>query len=156
MIFALNYIYNTRIMKNLMYALVFGGFLIVGCGTQNKAVTTSDGVVKEEPVRIANDSLEYEVIIFDIGFNTYLNTIARPMSFYSNDYLKTRNSIYVIEWNNRARNPSRYSYNIYENIIDYQSNIDYGLEVNYKLFWYFQFAQRKYNMRLSSFRVIGS
>ncbi len=141
-------------MKNLAYVLVFGGFLIVSCGTQNKAATTADGTEKEEPVRIANDSLEYEVIIFDIGFNRYLNSVARPMSYYSNDYLRTRNNIYVIEWNNRARNPLSYNSNIYENVIDFQSNIDYGLEVNYKLFWYFQFAQRKYNMRLGSFRVI--
>ena len=38
--------------------------------------------------------------------------------------------------------------NVYENIIDYQPNIDYGYEVNYKLFNYFLFAQRKYKMSL--------
>jgi len=143
-------------MKNLMYALIFGGFLIVGCGTQNKTVTAADGVIKEEPVRIANDSLEYEVIIIDIGFTNYLNTVAFQKNFYSESFLETRNRLYVIEWNNRARNPTQFNGNIYENIIDYQSNINYGLEVNYKLFWYFQFAQRKYNMRLSSFRVYGA
>jgi hypothetical protein len=129
---------------------------IVSCGTQQNTVASTDETQKEEPVRIANDSLEYEVIIIDIGFNTYLNTIARPMSFYSNEYLRTRNNYYVIEWNSRARNPSRFNPNIYENIIDYQTHIDYGLEVNYKLFWYFQFAQRKYKMRLGNFRVIGA
>ncbi len=142
-------------MRNLIIVFVFGSLLIVGCGTQSKVSAVADGVEEEQPVRVANDSLEYEITILDIGFNRYLNTIARPMSFYSNDFLRTRNNIYVIEWNNRVRNPSRFDYNIYENIIDYQSHIDYGLEVNYKLFWYFQFAQRKYNMRLGSFRVIG-
>jgi len=142
-------------MKNIIYIFVILSFLIFSCGTQNKTVVSNNETQKEEPVRIANDSLEYEIIIIDIGFNNYLNTIARPMNFYSQSYLETRNRIYVIEWNNRARNPARYNPNIYENIIDYQPNIDYGLEVNYKLFWYFQFAQRKYNMRLGNFRIIG-
>jgi len=139
-----------------MYALIFGGFLIIGCGTQNKAVTAVDGMEKEEPVRIANDSLEYEVIIIDIGFTNYLNTVAFPMDFYSESFLETRNRFYVIEWNNRARNATQFDPNVYENVINYQPNINYGLEVNYKLFWYFQFAQRKYNMRLSNFRIYGA
>ncbi len=142
-------------MKNLMYVLVFTGLLIIGCGTQNNAIAAADVLEKEEPVRIANDSLEYEVIIIDIGFTNYLNSVALPMSFYSDNFLATRNQFYVLEWNNRARNPTQFNGNIYENIINYQANIDYGLEVNYKLFWYFQFAQRKYNMRLSSFRIYG-
>jgi len=54
----------------------------------------------------------------------------------------------VITWNQRAQNPLRFNTNIYENIINYQQNIDYGYEVNYLLFNYFLFAQRKYNMSL--------
>ena len=142
-------------MKNLIYPFLALSLFIFSCGTKQNTVVSTDEIQEEKPVRIANDSLEYEVIILDIGFNTYLNTIARPMSFYSNEYLRTRNNYYVIEWNSRARNPSRFNPNIYENVIDYQTHIDYGLEVNYKLFWYFQFAQRKYNMRLGNFRVIG-
>ena len=33
-------------------------------------------------------------------------------------------------------------------MIDYQQNIDYCYEVNYKLFNYFLFAQQKYKMDL--------
>jgi hypothetical protein len=104
--------------------------------------------IKEEAVVIANDSLEYEVIIFDIGFNTYLNSIAKPAGYYSQNYLENWNNIYVTNWNIRAQNPTRYGQNIYQNIIDYSANIDYGMDVNYKLFNYFQFAQWKYKMRL--------
>ncbi len=144
-------------MKNLVYIFIIISLLIFSCGTQNQTLAYSEqAIVKEEPVRIANDSLEYEVIIFDVGFNIFLNTRARPMDFYSQDFLETRNRFYVTEWNIRATNPSRFSPNIYENIINYQTNVDYGLEVNYKLFWYFQFAQLKYNMRLSNFRVYGT
>ena len=143
-------------MKTIVYTLLIASFFIFSCGTQQNTVASTSDIEKEEPVRIANDSLEYEIMIIDIGFNNYLNSIAKPMSYYSNDYLRSRNLVYVSEWNSRARNPTRFNPNIYENVIDYQANIDYGLEVNYKLFWYFQFAQRKHNMRLGSFRVIGS
>ncbi|MDY7394478.1 DUF6146 family protein [Aureibaculum sp. 2210JD6-5] len=136
-------------MKNLIYILGIFGFLMVGCGTQQTTTTNEE---KEEPVRIANDSLEYEIIIIDPGFNSYLAT-AKPESYYTQSSLETRNRVMVMEWNNRFRSPLQYNSNIYENEIDYQPNIDYGMEVNYKLYQYFQFAQKKYGMRLSSFRV---
>ena len=48
------------------------------CGTSNiNSITTE----KEEPVVIANDSLEYQIIIIDIGFNAFLNSIAQPAGF---------------------------------------------------------------------------
>ena len=96
--------------------------------------------------------LEYEIIIFDIGFTSYLAT-AKPMSFYTQTNLEAKNRVYVTEWNNRARNLIRFNSDIYENVIDYQPNLDYGMEVNYKLYQYFQFAQKKYKMRLGNFRV---
>lgn len=138
-------------MKSLIYTILLSGFLIVSCGTPKNTVATTNNQ-KEKPVRIANDSLEYEIMIIDIGFTSYLVT-AKPMSYYTQSYLETRNRIYVTEWNIRARNLIRYNANIYENVIDYQPNIDYGLEVNYKLYQYFQFAQRKYKMRLGSFMI---
>ncbi|APZ46368.1 hypothetical protein BW723_08680 [Polaribacter reichenbachii] len=105
-------------------------------------------VQKEEPVVIANDSLEYEITIIDIGFNNFLNSIAKPEGFYSQQYLEARNRAWVVTWNQRARTPNQFNASIYENIIDYQPTVDYGYEVNYKLFNYFLFAQRKYKMNL--------
>ena len=66
------------------------------------------------------------------------------MNFYSENYLENKNRYYVNIWNNRAKNPSNYNPNIYENIIDYDFNIHYGLEVNYKLYNYFKFVEYKY------------
>ena len=86
--------------------------------------------------------------MFDIGFTLYLNTIARPLEYYSKNYLENKNNIYVTNWNMRVLNPTRYNSRIYENVIDYNPKVNYGLEVNYKLFNYFQFAQQKYKMRL--------
>ncbi len=105
-------------------------------------------IKKEEPVIITNENLAYEIIIIDAGFTSFLNSIAKPEGHYSQNYIEARNRVWVSEWNNRARNHSQFNANIYENIVDYQSTIDYGYEVNYKLFNYFLFAQQKYKINL--------
>jgi len=132
-------------MKALFYYVTIGLF-IAACSSTTKT-TTKDGNLEQEVVRIANDSLEYEIIIMDIGFETYLNTIAKPMNFYSQEYYENKNRFYVAEWNIRAMNPRRYRSDIYENQIDYDFSVDYGLEVNYKLYNYFKFVEHKYNQR---------
>ncbi len=133
-----------KTLKQLL--LLFSIVLLVwSCGSSPIKNNNSQ---KEEPVVIANDSLQYEIIIIDIGFNLYLNTIAKPVGFYSQNYLENKNRFYVNAWNYRVRNPQAYNPNIYENVIDYDLNTDYGYDVNYKLFNYFEFAQRKYKMRL--------
>jgi hypothetical protein len=133
-----------KLLKQILI-LITAGIFFGACGSSpiHKKATQN-----EEPVVIANDSLEYEVIIIDPGFTFFLNTTAQPEGFYSQNYLESRNRIWVLEWNNRARNPLQYNSTIYENIIDYQSTINYGYEVNYKLFYYFLFAQKKYRMNL--------
>lgn len=128
-------------MKNIAYIFVIG-LLIFACSTTKTIKTDKD--LPEHAVRIANDSLEYEIIIIDIGYDTYLNSIAKPMNYYSQSYYEIKNRFYVTEWNIRFRNPMRYNSSIYENEIDYQPNIDYGLEVNYKLYNYFKFVEYKY------------
>lgn len=132
-------------IKQIILLVVIGIFFWA-CGSSspiNKNLTE-----KEEPVVIANDSLEYQIIIIDIGFNNFLNSVAKPEGFYSQQYLEARNRAWVVTWNQRAALPNRFNPNIYENIIDYQPTIDYGYEVNYKLFNYFLFAQQKYRMSL--------
>lgn len=119
--------------------------LLWACGSASINKTKTP---KEEPVVIANDSLEYQIIIIDIGFTAYLASIAKPEGFYSQSYMESRNIFWVSNWNQRALSPSSFNQTIYENRIDYQAGIDYGYEVNYKLFNYFLFAQRKYKMNL--------
>ena len=132
-------------MKKLLYYLAIGLF-IVGCSSTTKT-TKTDKQLPEGALRIANDDLEYEIIIIDLGFETYLQTIAKPANFHSQSYYETKNEFYVTEWNIRAQNPSRYNSSIYENVIDYDFNIDYGLDVNYKLYNYFKFVEYKYKQR---------
>ncbi|MCO7185252.1 DUF6146 family protein [Tenacibaculum sp. XPcli2-G] len=135
-------------MKTLQRILFLSiiGIMIWACSSS--PIKNTSNTPKEEPVVIANDSLEYEIIIIDPGFTTYLNSIAKPVGFYSQQYLENKNRLYVNTWNYRARNPLQFNSNIYENVIDYSPHVDYGYEVNYKLFNYFEFAQRKYRMNL--------
>jgi hypothetical protein len=139
-------------LKVLIFILTANLFLWA-CGASPINKTK---IPKEEPVVIANDSLQYEIIIIDIGFTAYLAGIARPEGFYSQSYLETRNRTWVSIWNQRALNPIHFNQRIYENRIDYQAEVDYGYDVNYKLFNYFLFAQRKYKMNLGGgFRSRG-
>ncbi len=133
-------------MKHLLYFLAIA-LLIVSCGTSNKIKDSSSKNNLEEAVVIENDSLEYQIIIYDIGFSSYLHTIAKPQNFHSQSYYENKNIFYVSEWNNRVRNPLRYG-DFYRSIIDYDRHIDYGLEVNYKLYSYFQFIKNKHGIQL--------
>jgi len=47
--------------------------------------------------------------------------------------------------------PQRFDPNLYELQIDYQQGIDYGYEVNYKLYNYFIYFQLTYKQRLGPF-----
>jgi hypothetical protein len=111
---------------------------------------TPDTPKASDVVRIANDSLEYEVIIFDPGFNTWLLTQAKPRGFYSETYLENKNQIYVSEWNSRALQPQRYR-GLYEMQINYDPNIHYGYEVNYLIYNYMVYFQLANKQQLAGF-----
>ena len=138
-------------MKRLIYILFISVTLFSCSSSQSINENESDNKVSEgDIVRIANDELEYEIIIFDPGFNTWLQSTARPEGYYSQEFLETRNYQYVIAWNQRVMQPNRYN-GMYEMMIDYDRNIDYGYEVNYKLYNYFIYFQLMNNQQLTNF-----
>ncbi len=94
-----------------------------------------------ESAEESSDSLEYELIVMDPGYDTYL-AMQPSMEFYSQHYYETWNRRYVTEWNYRHNNPLRYG-DMYQTYIDYRPNIDYGLELNYKLYHYFRFFEKE-------------
>lgn len=112
---------------------------------------TAFNQVENDTVTISSDVVEYEITITDPGFNTWLQTTARPTGYYSQSFLESRNRILVINWNQRVSQPFRFDPNLYLLEIDYSSSIDYGYDVNYKLYNYFVFFQRRNNQRLSGF-----
>ncbi|ALJ03753.1 hypothetical protein APS56_00680 [Pseudalgibacter alginicilyticus] len=111
----------------------------------------TENIKQNDTVKIANAELEYEIIIIDPGFSGWLASMAKPEGYYSQSYLENRNFIYVTEWNQRVNQPQQYNPNLYEMSIDYQSNIDYGYDVNYKLYNYFIYFQLTYKQQLAGF-----
>jgi len=124
---------------------------IIACSTASKNVASTDTVANKkgnDTVRIANDSLEYEVIIVDNGFTNWLASRAYPRNYYSLQYLENKNYLYVTEWNNRVLQPQRYNPNLYEMSIDYRPDIHYGYEVNYLIYNYMIYFQNTYKQKL--------
>lgn len=130
-------------MKNLLILLVFS-FVLFQC----KSTKTTTQPTKQS-VEIAKDSIEYDVIITDIGFEKYLITIAKPMNFYSQDYYESKNRLYVPIYNQHVRTSRTGKWSqIFEQEIDYDPKTNYGLEVNYKLYNYFKFIEYTYKIKL--------
>ncbi|WP_222984096.1 DUF6146 family protein [Flagellimonas meishanensis] len=137
--------------------LILSCVLISSCGTQKEAIDISEEEKEvfvssdEEPVEIKDEESEYEIIIIEPGFNAWLLSIARPEGYYSQQFMENRNMLYVMEWNRRVLQPNQFNPNLYEMQINYEQGIDYGYEVNYKLYNYFIYFQRKYNQRLGPY-----
>jgi hypothetical protein len=125
-------------------------FSLFSCKTSNSSFSKTDKPIAtpNDTVRIANDKLEYEVLIIDPGFSTWLLSRAYPRSYHSQSYLESKNRIWVSEWNNRALQPMRYNSNLYEMTINYDSNVDYGYEVNYLIYNYMVYFQNTYKQKL--------
>lgn len=136
-------------MKNLIY-IGFIFIILIGCTSTKKSAFSANklATTTNDTIRIANDELEYEVIIIDAGFNSWLITSAKPRNYYSLSYLENKNYLFVTEWNNRVLQPQHYNPDLYEMRIDYEPNIHYGYEVNYLLYNYFVYFQDKYRQKL--------
>ncbi len=133
-------------IKTLFYILVLGGLLCNCATTKEKKIAQYFDQDKNDTIRIANDSLEYEIIIIEPGFNAWLVT-QRPRGYYSEVFLENRNRQYVVEYNQRVSQPIRFDPNLYIQYINYESHIRYGYEVNYLLYNYFLFFEQRYRQR---------
>ncbi|SNY99822.1 DUF6146 family protein [Flagellimonas pacifica] len=145
-----------RVLQSFIALTLILG-LFASCTAQKEAISVTDEEKEvfnsngEEEVQIKDEESEYEIIIIEPGFYFWLQSIARPEGYYSQSFLENRNHIMVINWNQRVLQPNRYNPNLYELQIDYDPTVDYGYEVNYKLYNYFIYFQRKYNQRLGPF-----
>ncbi|WOD44067.1 DUF6146 family protein [Hwangdonia lutea] len=141
-------------MKTFLYLILVLGFLI-GCNTSKRIPSSNNELANKatqnDTVKIANNELEYEIIIIEPGFNFWLASRAKPEGYYSQQFLENRNYLYVTEWNSRVMQPLRYNPDLYELQIDYQPGIDYGYDVNYKLYNYFIYFQLTYKQQLAGF-----
>ncbi|MDT0621401.1 DUF6146 family protein [Croceitalea vernalis] len=145
--------------KQLYYYIILGFLFILGpmiYGQDDEIVLTAsekelfDKNLDNEKAEVSNDS-EYDIVIMDIGFNQWLTRIAQPKGYYTQSYMENRNSIYVLEWNRRVLDPYSFDPQLYELQINYEFGVDYGYDVNYQLYNYFIYFQRRYKQRLGPF-----
>jgi hypothetical protein len=140
-------------MKNLLLTILFI-IALASCHFDKNITTkakTPDTKKVSDTVRIANDALEYEVLIIDSGFTGWLAGQAKPRGYYTETYLENRNQLYVTEWNSRTMQPQRYNPNLYEMQINYDDNVHYGYEVNYLIYNYFIYFQIANKQQLAGF-----
>jgi hypothetical protein len=131
------------------FAISFLLFIcIISCKTQSISTNENASAVKGDTITIANKDLEYEVIIIDPGFSSWLNSRAFPRNYHSETYLENKNRFYVAEWNRRVLQPLRYDAMLYEMQINYDNNIHYGYEVNYLIYNYMVYFQNTYKQKL--------
>lgn len=133
-------------MKKFILILLIGGFLYNCSSTKKPMQNSTDSKAQKDTLRIANDSLNYEIIIFETGFKSFLAT-QPSRGYYSQNYLESHNYRDVVSYNGRVLSPS-YSIDLYPQQIDYEANVDYGYEVNYLLYYYFRFFEKEYGQKL--------
>lgn len=132
-------------MKQLLYIITFLSLVACSAG----GVPQNDVPASPNLVNSQENEEEHELIIMDTGFQTWKATYARPVSYYSPSYYEQRNERYVRSWNEKVNLPTLSSSPDYpfQNRIDYQPGEDYGLELNYELFWYFRYIESLYGAR---------
>jgi len=141
-------------MKNSLYIIaIISCILILSCNNTKSLVSNKGetAVIQNDTVRIANDTLQYEVIIIDPGFNSWLLTNAHFRGYHSQSYLESKNQLYILEWNSRVLQPQRFDPRLYEMTINYDPTVDYGYEVNYLIYNYMIYFQNTNKQQLSGY-----
>lgn len=107
--------------------------LIVSCSSvKNVADKTVENSIQ--------DSTEYEMIVMDPSFETWFISNSKPDWYHSLDYYENWNRQYTHVWNAQISGfPNEH---LLSTPINYEDNVDYGLEINHKLFYYFQYVER--------------
>lgn len=134
-------------MKNILLIVGFS-IALFSCGSGHSGMkdNSASPQQKNDTLRIANDSLQYEIIIIEPGFDSWLVS-QPPRGYYGQSFLETKNRMFVSEYNNRVMHPERYSRNLYSERINYDPSVDYGYEVNYLLYNYFLYFQQHFNQK---------
>lgn len=126
-------------MKSIIYIaiLVFGLMSCAG-GPRSVDKPGSPNVISQ-----SNGDEEYELLIIDPGFRSWFASYARPITYHSPQFYAQQNWNYVTQWNQLADSPAsrRRADFPFENRIDYQRNVDYGVKLNYELYWYFRYVE---------------
>lgn len=130
-------------MKDLIIVFTaMGIFTFFGCTATQRVTDNKEPVAIENVSEEESDTTTYELIIFDADFNNWFVRNAQPISFYEHQYLRRWNATLTREWNSLgAPMSSRDCRPV--NYLGYDSGIDYGKELDYKLFYYFRYMHQR-------------
>ncbi len=149
---------QSMICRSISLLVAFMGFGVISEGAghyEPVAKMPSEAINLESSLALATDTLkleptngegeEYEIVILDPGFDSWFSKNNKSPGFYEKSYLERWNQRLVQQWNMligtslpRGCTPSMY--------IDYRKDVDYGLEVNHKLFFYFWYVHQQCNL----------
>lgn len=135
--------------KSAFLLIVF--LLSFSCSAQSDLKSDKE---KSEMKPSKNEDGEWDLTVIDTQFDYFLNAIARPVSQYSESYLKSRNILLVSEWNSYY-NSGKYR-NVIESSIDYDPKEKYGLKFEYKLYQVFAYVNWKYGLRMNGLSGIDT
>lgn len=122
--------------KIKIYLLTFIlSLMIAACSSQRSLPTAS------APEITADDSTEYDLIVFDHGFETWYLLQPSPAIDHSIQYYENWNRQYVDEWNYRT-GTSRF----FSSPINYDPDENYPLEIEHRLYYYFQYVEKELNI----------
>lgn len=122
---------------------LLGLILIIFAGL---SCSTQKGMDKPHNSVVYIDSSEYDITIIDPDFDRWYMLRYSPALERSNEYYRQRNVIASTNWNNYLMR-NRYN-RVISSYINYHPGIDYGLQVNSKLYWYFRYIQETYRIPL--------
>ncbi len=120
-------------MKTIIY-LFLAGFFIVSCASNKNMVKFSETKLGD-----GNDSTQYELLTFDAKFDAWYEIQNTPANYRSQHYYELWNKQYVLEWNHKSMAGSHSGF--FETIVGYEPVIDYGFDLNHKLFHYFMYVE---------------
>lgn len=130
-------------MRNLILIIIFA-LIPLSCTAQSDSKKDKqESAMKPEK----NEEGEWDLTVIDTQFDYFMNAVARPISQYSETYLKSRNTMLVTEWNSYYTS-GRYR-NIIESMIDYDPKEKYGIKFEYKLYQVFAYVSWKYKLRMN-------
>lgn len=134
------FIQNLSLMKPV-YLIIMIAFLAWACSQGREAVKTSAALVPE-----SQDSTIYELVINDIHFDNWYLLNYSDAKDRTEEYYHSKNLIAVSNWNYIYRMGQHYD--VIDSYINYEPQLDYGIEVNRRLYWYFAFVEDYYDVKL--------
>ena len=135
-------------MKRIL-GITFVTIFLFACNSSNSVLVVPD----KNLIDLKQHEEKYELIVLDPGFDTWFATTWSPAKDRSQAYYSHWNQRYVSEWNYKARQPHTSSF--FNNMIHYDSSIDYGIQVDRKLYYYFRWVDTKLGMPILNTRPPG-